>query len=52
MMTKSNDEIYDKIYDEIYDEIGVKTASKCLARMTGCSDPEFEPSVEEIVDYR
>ena len=20
--------------------------------MTGCSDPEFEPSVEEIVDYR
>ena len=35
-----------------YDEIGVKTASKCLARMTGCWDPEFEPSVEEIVDYR
>ena len=34
------------------DEIGVKTASKCLARMTGCWDPEFEPSVEEIVDYR
>ena len=30
----------------------MKTASKCLARMTGCSDPEFEPSVEEIVEYR
>ena len=29
----------------------MKTASKCLARMTGCSGPEFEPSVEEIVDY-
>ena len=29
----------------------MKTASKCLARMTGCWDPEFEPSVEEIVDY-
>ena len=33
-----------------YDEIEVKTASKCLARMTGCWDPEFEPSIEEIVD--
>ena len=43
---------YDEMYDETYDEIGVKTASKCLARMTGCWDPEFEPSVEEIVDYR
>ena len=45
---------YDETYDEIietYDEIVVKTASKCLARMTGCWDPEFEPSVEEIVDY-
>ena len=30
----------------------VKTSSKCLARITGCWDPEFEPSVEEIVDYR
>ena len=29
----------------------MKTASKCLARMKGCWDPEFEPSVEEIVDY-
>ena len=29
----------------------MKTALKCLARMTGCWDPEFEPSVEEIVDY-
>ena len=34
------------------DEIAVKTVSKCLARMTGCWDPEFEPSIEEIVDYR
>ena len=42
MITKSND---DEIYDKIYDEIGVKTASKYLARMTGYSDPEFEPSV-------
>ena len=29
----------------------MKIASKCLARMTGCWDPEFEPSVKEIVDY-
>ena len=32
----------------------MKTASKCLAHMTGCWDPEFEPGVdsaEEIVDY-
>ena len=35
-----------------YDEIWVKTASKCLARMKGYWDLEFEPSVEEIVDYR
>ena len=28
-----------------------KTVSKCLARMKGYWDPEFEPSVEEIVDY-
>ena len=36
------------------DEIGVKIASKCLARMEGCWDPEFEPtcSVEEIMDYQ
>ena len=38
--------------DETYDEVGVKTASKCLARMTGYwVGPEFEPSVEEIVNY-
>ena len=30
----------------------MKTTSKCLALMKGCSDPEFEPRVEEIVDYR
>ena len=30
----------------------MKPMIKCLARMTGCPDPEFEPSVEEIVDYR
>ena len=29
----------------------MKTASKCLAHMTGCWNPEFEPSVEEIVDF-
>ena len=29
----------------------VKTVSKCLARMKGYWGPEFEPSVEEIVDY-
>ena len=40
------------IDDETYDDIMPKTASKCLARMTECWDPEFEPSVEEIVDYR
>ena len=42
----------DETYDEIYDEIMVKTALKCLTHMTGCWDPEFEPSVEEIVDYQ
>ena len=39
------------IYNETYDEIAVKTASKCLAHMKACWDPEFEPSVEEIMDY-
>ena len=29
----------------------MKSVSKCLVRMKGCWDPEFEPSVEEIVDY-
>ena len=33
------------------DENAVKTVSKCLARMKGCWGLEFEPSVEEIVDY-
>ena len=33
------------------DENAVKTVSKFLARMKGCWGPEFEPSVEEIVDY-
>ena len=36
----------------VHDVIAVDTASKCLARMTGCWDLEFEPSVEEIVDYQ
>ena len=27
----------------------VKTISKCLARMEAYWDPEFEPSVEEIM---
>ena len=30
----------------------MNTASKCLAHTTGCWDPELEPSIEEIVDYR
>ena len=30
------DEVMMMKYDETYDEIGVITASKCLARMTGC----------------
>ena len=29
----------------------MKSVSKCLARKKGCWDPEFEPSIEEIVDY-
>ena len=33
------------------DENAVKTVSKCLARMKSCWGPEFEPSVEDIVDY-
>ena len=33
------------------DENAVKTVSKCLTRMKGCWGPEFEPSVEDIVDY-
>ena len=28
-----------------------ETVSKCLAHMKGCWDPEFEPSVEEIMNY-
>ena len=39
-------------YDVKYDENAVKTVPKCLARMKACWGPEFEPSVEEIVDYR
>ena len=38
-------------YDETYDVIGMTTVSKCLVRTKGW-DPEFEPSVEEIVDYQ
>jgi hypothetical protein len=33
-----------------YDEIAVKTISKCSAHMKRCWHPEFEPSVEEIMD--
>ena len=50
-----NDEVVMKWWWKLwwnYDEIKVKTASKCLARIKGCWDPEFEPSVEEIMDYR
>jgi hypothetical protein len=35
-----------------YDKIAVKIVSKCLAPMEGCWYPEFEPSAEEIMDYR
>ena len=38
-------------YDETYDEIAVKTVSNCLARMKGYWDPEFDPSIQEIMDY-
>jgi hypothetical protein len=41
-----------KTYDGNYDEIALKTLSNCLARMKGCWDPESEPSVVEIMDYR
>ena len=47
-----NDEIMTKVMMKIMMKLGVKTASKCLACMTGCSDPEFKPSIEEVVDYR
>ena len=33
------------------DENAVKTVLKYLARMKGCWGPEFEPNVQEIVDY-
>ena len=42
-------ETYDETNDETCDVITLNTASKCLARMTGYWDPEFEPSIEEIV---
>ena len=42
----------DENYDENYDEYTVMTVSKCLARMKACLGPEFERSIEEIVDYR
>ena len=29
----------------------MKLFSKCLALMKDCWDPEFEPSVEDIMDY-
>ena len=38
------------IDDNTYNEIAVKTVLNCLARMTGCWDPEFESS-EKIVEY-
>ena len=47
-------------YDETYDEImmklwwnwGENCFKICLACITGYWDPEFEPGVKEIVDYR
>ena len=38
-----------------YDEMMMKLLwrlSKCLAWIKGCWDPEFKPSIEEIMDYR
>ena len=35
-----------------YDENAVKTVSKCLAHKKACWGPEFEHSVEEIMDYQ
>ena len=38
-----------------YDEMMMKLLWNCfkmLARMKGCWDPQFEPSVEDIVDYQ
>ena len=44
-----NEVIDDETHD---DEIAVKAVSNFLAHMTGCWDPEFKPSVEEIMEYR
>ena len=33
-------------------QMRLKAVSKYSTRMKGCWDPEFEPSVEEIVDYQ
>ena len=37
-----------KIDDKTYNDVAVKPISKCLARR---KNPEFEPSIEEIMDY-
>ena len=42
----------DEVIMSNYDENVVKTVSKCVAHMKACWGPEFEPSIEEIVDYR
>ena len=51
---KKTDEI-EVIDDETYDEIAVETVSKCLARMSGYWDPEFEPrswTINDIILWR
>ena len=35
-----------------YEVILMKAILKCVAHMKDCWDPEFKPSVEDIVDYR
>ena len=42
----------DEVIMSNYDKNAVKTVSKCLAHIRAYWDPEFQPSVEEIVDYR
>ena len=39
-------------YNEMMMKPKTKLLWKCLACTKGCWDPEFQPSVEEIVDYR
>ena len=53
-INKINSQTYDEIImdDETYDEVAMKIVSKCLACIKGYWDPEFKPSVQEIMNYR